>query len=83
MITKWFFFWMILFVVLSILFCTFSCDYIRMDDILLSDRDKHEICSGKHYVDPYTKKEYCFPDGFIGINKHNMHHYLVKVDNDR
>lgn len=78
----WFTFWMVLFTLL-VFFFTLSCDYIRVDDILLTDRDRHEVCNGSHYVDPYTKKEYCFPDGFFGINRNNMHHYLVRVKNDR
>ena len=49
----------------------------RINDILLSPKNKHEVCKESHYTDPYTKIEYCFPDGFTGINKHNMHHYLV------
>ena len=53
---------------------------IRVDDIILSPIDKHESCRGGHYVDPYTKKEYCLPENFINIEQ--LHLYRVEKEND-
>ncbi|SVB09811.1 uncharacterized protein METZ01_LOCUS162665 [marine metagenome] len=49
---------------------------VRVDDILLSPIDKHENCRDGHYIDPYTKKEYCLPEGFI--NMEQLHLYKVR-----
>ena len=46
--------------------------------------DPHEKCMDRHrdnvnymiYVDPYSKKEYCLPEGFS--NMKNLHVYLVE-----
>ena len=42
---------------------------VRVDDILLSPIDKHENCRNGHYIDPYTKKEYCLPEDFINMEQ--------------
>ena len=46
--------------------------------------DPHEHCRDQHreginytiYVDPYTKIEYCLPEGFNNIK--NLHRYTIK-----
>ena len=46
---------------------------MRIDDILLTP--PHLRCKEKHYHDPYTKIEYCLPEGFT--NMENLHLYRV------
>jgi len=53
---------------------------IRVEDILLTSVTEHEVCKNKHYVDPYTKREYCLPDNFT--NMRNIHIYIVEETND-
>jgi len=50
---------------------------VRVDDILLTP---HLHCKEKHYIDPYTKKEYCLPEDFINIEQ--LHLYRVEKEND-
>jgi hypothetical protein len=47
---------------------------VRVDDI--SSTDKHEKCKERHYIDPYTKLEYCLPLDFENVNQ--LHFYRVK-----
>ena len=68
-----------IFGVLMVVGCTGEYDF-RLDDILLSTIDEHELCKNKHYVDPYTKREYCLPDNFT--NMRNIHIYIVEETND-
>ena len=49
---------------------------VRVDDVLLTERNLHLHCREKHYIDPYTKKEYCLPEDFI--NMEQIHLYLVE-----
>ena len=49
---------------------------VRVDDIILSSVDKHEKCKEKHYIDPYTKLEYCLPLDIENVNQ--LHFYRVK-----
>jgi len=53
---------------------------VRVDDILLIERNPHLHCKEKHYIDPYTKKEYCLPEDFINIEQ--LHLYRVEKEND-
>ena len=53
---------------------------IRIDDILLPSVNDHEICSKKHYIDPYSKIEYCLPENFINMKQ--IHLYRVEEEND-
>jgi hypothetical protein len=47
---------------------------IRVDDIVLVDN--HKKCKDGHYIDPYTKNEYCLPEDLGNIGQ--LHFYLVK-----
>jgi hypothetical protein len=56
---------------------------VRIDDIILADViyipppvDKHKECRDNHYIDPYTKLEYCLPLDFENVNQ--LHFYRVK-----
>ena len=49
---------------------------VRVDDILLSSVETHRLCKEKHYIDPYTKLEYCLPENFQNINL--IHLYRVR-----
>ena len=77
----WLGFFTSLIVILMGLILSTGCtgDY-RVDEILLSSVDKHEFCKEKHYIDPYTKIEYCLPIGFT--NMRNLHIYKVEDEND-
>ena len=44
---------------------------VRVNDIL----PPHMQCENRHYHDPYTKLEYCLPEGFT--NMKNLHLYRV------
>ena len=48
---------------------------VRVDDILLMD-DPHSECRDKHYLDPYTKVEYCLPTEFSNMSM--IHLYRVE-----
>ena len=80
-----FWFWVGFFInmlVILVMFIFSGCDseyVIRMNDILLFI-DEHEVCKNKHYVDPYTKREYCLPENFT--NMRNIHIYIVEETND-
>jgi hypothetical protein len=51
----------------------------RVDDILLSLIDEHEVCRKGHYIDPYTKLEYCLPDDFLDVpGRYSLKNYRVK-----
>ena len=49
---------------------------VRVDDVLLTEMNPHLHCKEKHYIDPYTKKEYCLPENFI--NMEQLHLYKVE-----
>jgi len=50
---------------------------VHVDDILLSNR--HEACRKGHYIDPYTKLEYCLPDDFLDVpGRYSLKNYRVK-----
>ena len=51
----------------------------RSNDFTLEESINQE-CNGKHYVDPYTKFEYCLPEKFT--NYRNLHIYRIGEDND-
>ena len=44
---------------------------VRVNDII----PLHVKCENRHYHDPYTKLEYCLPEGFT--NMENLHLYRV------
>ena len=44
---------------------------VRVDSV-----DKHKACRSKHYIDPYSKLEYCLPDNIEDIRQ--LHHYIVR-----
>ena len=46
------------------------------DDILIPVLDIHRLCQAKHYIDPYTKNEYCLPENFANVSQ--LHLYRVK-----
>ena len=46
---------------------------VRIED--MSSIDEHKACRDKHYIDPYSKLEYCLPDNFEDIRQ--LHHYRV------
>ncbi len=46
------------------------------DDILIPVLDRHKLCQAKHYIDPYTKNEYCLPENFTNIEQ--LHIYQVR-----
>jgi len=61
---------------------------VRVDDVLTSvdgseiiiPADPHKDCKHGHYVDPYTKIEYCLPENFRNIN--TLHLYRVTKIHD-
>ena len=57
------------------IFSLTGCEYVRVDDILLMD-DPHSECRDKHYLDPYTKVEYCLPTEFSNMSM--IHLYRVE-----
>jgi|ETNmetMinimDraft_30_1059905.scaffolds.fasta_scaffold82453_1 hypothetical protein len=41
--------------------------------------DVHEVCRKGHYIDPYTKLEYCLPDDFLDVpGRYSLKNYRVK-----
>tara|TARA_R100000008_G_scaffold44960_1_gene26209 strand:- start:11393 stop:11716 length:324 start_codon:yes stop_codon:yes gene_type:complete len=50
----------------------------RSNDLTF-DESIHQECNGRHYVDPYTKIEYCLPENFT--NYKNIHIYKIGEKN--
>ena len=56
---------------------------VRVDDVLTTTdgsevripTNPHKRCETRHYIDPYTKLEYCLPENFRNIN--TLHLYRV------
>ena len=64
-------------IITILLLINFGCTGdVRVDDILLSSVETHRLCKEKHYIDPYTKLEYCLPENFQNINL--IHLYRVR-----
>ena len=53
---------------------------VKVEDITIADvvyiPPPHKDCKVKHYIDPYTKLEYCLPPDFRNINQ--LHLYRVQ-----
>ena len=78
----WFGFFINMFISLMVVMINSGCNgeyIVRMDELLLSPIDEHEECKN-HYIDPYTKIEYCLPENFINMNQ--IHLYRVGELND-
>ena len=80
-----FWFWVGFFInmlTILVMFIFSGCDseYVILMNDILSSIDEHEVCKNKHYVDPYTKREYCLPENFT--NMRNIHIYIVEETND-
>ena len=52
---------------------------VRVDSIEKTEYgdpdNAHQLCKNRHYHDPYTKREYCLPEGFTNMN--HLHLYRV------
>ena len=47
-----------------------GCQYLEISDIIMTN-DIHADCKESHYIDPYTKLEYCLPDDITTIGNIN------------
>ena len=77
-IWKLLFLWLLLVLAMMMIVFSSCTGDMRVDNILLAEPisiDEHFKCGDGHYIDPYTKLEYCLPEGFT--NMKNLHLYRV------
>ena len=68
----------IVYVIITTIGCSEYSTSIVADEIIQLEREEQEfVCEGQYqyYKDPYSKDEYCLPDGFN--NMRNLHLYKV------
>ena len=65
-----------IYVIITTIGCSEYSTSIVTDEIIQLEREEKEfVCKGQYYKDPYSKDEYCLPDGFNNMS--NLHLYKV------